>query len=156
GWGDSDAHGQQVSHERQPALLHVLRRAVPSPRWLRRSLAHVRGAALLLGVLRRRRRGGAVSKAPRRRGRGRRAALAQSRSNRRISSPRPREGHPATLVRGHPVAGTQPSAAGKGGEREEDNRTVRMRTICRTLGLSCELGHIARRADLLGSDYRYG
>src|SRR6516165_5180398 len=63
-WRDSDAHEQQVSHQRQPALLHVLRRAVPPPRWLRRSLAHVRRAALLLGVLRRRRRGSAVSKAP--------------------------------------------------------------------------------------------
>src|SRR5262245_14511650 len=33
--GDPDAHEQQVSHERKPALLHVLRRAVPSPRRLR-------------------------------------------------------------------------------------------------------------------------
>src|SRR5262249_39367136 len=75
--GDPDAHEQQVSHERQPALLHVLRRAVPSPRRLRGSLAHLRRAALLLGVLCRRRRGSAVSAAPRLATRGRRAALAQ-------------------------------------------------------------------------------
>src|SRR4029077_14943546 len=64
-WRDSDADQQQVSHERQPPLLHVLRRGLPAARRLRRILAHIRRATFLLGVLRRRRRGGALPQAPR-------------------------------------------------------------------------------------------
>src|SRR5437588_10511297 len=72
-WRDSDADQQQVSHERRPPLLHVLRRGLPAARRLRRILAHIRRAAFLLGVLRRRRRGGALPQAPRRSGRACRA-----------------------------------------------------------------------------------
>src|SRR6185437_9135636 len=64
-WRDSDADQQQVSHDRQPTLLHLLRRGLPAARRLRRILAHIRRATFLLGVLRRRRRGGALPQAPR-------------------------------------------------------------------------------------------
>jgi hypothetical protein len=38
----------------------------------------------------------------------------------------------------------------RGAADKAAGRTVRMRTICRPVGLSRELAHIARRADLLG------